>query len=44
MMRATWEGVYRDIREAVYLVLKKDFNGAYEHYRQMVNLLKRKVL
>ena len=36
--------VYTDIRHAISLVLNKDFEGAFEHYKQMTLNLKEKFL
>lgn len=37
-----WDSVYQDIRKAVQLVLSGDFNGAFEHYKEMTLRLKKK--
>jgi hypothetical protein len=42
--KSVWEGTYSDIRKAVSLVLAKDFNGAYSHYKNMTQDLMRKYL
>ena len=42
--RNIWQGVYRDIRHAVSLILSGDFEGAFEHYQQMTLGLKRNYL
>ncbi len=39
-----WQGIYRDIRYAVSLILSGDFEGAFKHYQQMTLRLKRKYL
>ncbi len=39
-----WQGVFRDIEHAVYLVMSKDFEGAFNHYQQMTLSLKKKYL
>lgn len=42
--RRIWHGVYRDIRQAVALVLDGDFEEAFKHYQQMTFKLKGKYL
>ena len=38
-----WKATYTDIRQAVSLVLSKDFEKAFRHYQDMSLKLKRKI-
>ncbi len=35
-----WNSLYEDVQKAVSLVMKKDFNKAFTHYKQMTSRLK----
>ncbi|MCL6501019.1 MAG: hypothetical protein K6T16_03250 [Candidatus Pacearchaeota archaeon] len=42
--RKIWGMVYQDIVKAVEYIKNKDFDGAYEHYKQTVLRLKKTFL
>ena len=42
--KSVWIDTYGNIRKAVSLVLSKDFNGAYNHYKSITQDLMRKYL
>ncbi len=39
-----WQATYRDIRHAISLILSRDFEGAFKHYKQMTSKLKDKYI
>ncbi len=42
--QSIWDNLYKEIRKAVSFVRSRDFNGAFEHYREMTSNLKERYL
>lgn len=38
--KGVWQSTYRDIRTAIGLIFRGDFNGAFNHYKDMTERLK----